>query len=283
MTDLRNDLAASESTKITHSIIMVDATIAKRWLDHNVTNRTVRQAAVARYCSDMEHGRWTMAGDPIRFNIDGDLVDGQHRLIALSELEGITLPMLVIRGLPREAQGAMDQGIKRTPGDQLGLKGVRNGQSIAAAVKQFIAWDDDLLFRDTKVLQAITSTQIEEWCDDHPHDVDFLQQVLSLTRQNDARPAIAAAAAIAFARIDAQAAVDFFTLLARGAGTQGHPIVTLDKRLQRMRRDNVKIPDRDLLALFIVAWNAWRAGKTVTKFQRPVGGRYTEDNFPVPR
>lgn len=270
-------------SKITQSVVMVDQIVAKRWLDRNVKNRTVRQGAVARYRSDMESGRWVMTGDPIRFDVDGNLIDGQHRLIALSEIEGLSLPFSVVRGLPRESQSFMDQGIKRTPGDQLTLRGLKNGQAIAAAIKQFIAWDEEMLFRDTKVLQSITSPQIEAWVEDHPADVEFLTQIIHLTKQNDARPAIAAAAAIGFARLDAQACLDFFTLLARGAGTAGHPIVTLDKRLQRMRRESVVLPDRDVLALFIVAWNAWRQGKQVTKFQRPAGGRYTEDNFPVPR
>lgn len=58
--------------------------------------------------------------------------------------------------------------------------------------------------------------------------------------------------------------------------------VTLDKRLQRMRREGLKMPERDYLALFILAWNAWRDGKQMSKFQRPRGGRWSEANFPEP-
>lgn len=280
MTDLLDELA---TTKISHSIIMVDAATAERWLTRNRLNRTVRQTAVARYRSDMESGRWAMTADPIRFDTEGDLVDGQHRLLALSELPDVTLPFLVIRGLPREAQGAMDQGIKRTPGDQLGLRGIRNGHHVASAVKQFIAWEENLFFRDTKVMGNITAPQIEEWVDQHPGDISLLQAVMHLTKQNDAPPSIAAAAAIGFGRIDVEKTVEFFTLLARGAGTEGHPIVTLDKRLQRIRREGIKTPNRDYLALFIQAWNAWRDSRRVTKFYRPSGGRWSEDNFPEPK
>lgn len=109
-----------------------------------------------------------------------------------------------------------------------------------------------------------------------------LQQIIGLTKQNDAPPSVAAAAALGFMQIDAADTVEFFTLLARGAGTQGHPIVTLDKRLQRQRREGLKMPHRDYLALFILAWNAWRDGKQMSKFQRPRGGRWSEDNFPEP-
>lgn len=271
------------SPRIDSAIVMVDPATALRWLSRNKKNRNVRQSVVARYRADMAEGRWTFAADPVRFDTDGNLIDGQHRLTALSELDkGVTIPMLVVRGLPADAQDVMDQGVKRTPGDQLALHGIKHANRIAAAIKQFIAWDSGYLFRDNKLMSQISATRVVEWAEANPGDVAFLQRINSLTRQNDAPPSIAEAAAIAFGRIDAEAAVEFFTLLARGAGTAGHPIVTLDKRLQSVRRNGVKMPYRDYLGLFILAWNAWRDDRQMAKFQRPAGGRWSESNFPEP-
>lgn len=270
------------STKITHAIVMVTPEMAERWLLANTHNRKVRQQTVARYRADMEAGLWTMAADPIRFDRDGVLLDGQHRLIALSELpEVVTVPFLIVRGLPPESQSVMDQGAKRTPGDQLSLAGIKNANALAASVKKLLIWRGGVLFRDTK-LQQITSPQIEQWVADHPGEVEFFNSIWSVVRQNDAPPSVAGAAALAFAEVDPAQTERFFTLLARGAGGEGHPITTLDKRLQRHRREGLKMPDRDYLALFILAWNAWRSGKQMVKFQRPRGGRWSEDNFPVP-
>lgn len=270
------------SPRIDHKVVMVDAGIAARWLTRNTKNRKIRQGTVARYRSDMAEGRWTFAGDPIRFDTNGNLIDGQHRLTALSELEGVTVPMLVVRGLPNEAQGFMDQGIKRTPGDQLSLKDVTDPNKVAAVAKQFIAWESGYLFRDQKLVGQITAPHIEEWVAQHAEDVSFLNSLGTLVRQHDAPPSVAGAAAVAFGRIDPAKTLEFFTLLARGAGTSGNPIVTLDKRLQSMRRNGVKVPSRDYLAFFILAWNAWRDGRQMAKFQRPRGGRWAEDNFPEP-
>lgn len=273
---------AVATSRIEHAVVMVDAAIAKRWLAKNVKNRRIRQILVGRYRSDMLAGRWTFAGDPIRFNVSGHLVDGQHRLHAIAETD-LTLPMLVVRGLPDEAQGVMDQGGRRTPGDQLGLKGVKDANAVAAAVKQYLVWTEGLLFRDRKAITTqITTPRIEAWVDENPALIANLSQVIGLTKQNDAPPSIAAAAALRFMQIDAAGCTEFFTLLARGAGTEGHPIVTLDKRLQRVRREGLKMPDRDYLSLFILAWNAWRDDRVMAKFQRPRGGRWTEDNYPVP-
>lgn len=277
------DLTDMSSTKITHAIVMVTPEMAERWLEHNTHNRKLRQRTISRYRADMEAGLWTMAADPIRFDRSGGLLDGQHRLVALSELpDVVTIPFLVVRGLPAESQGVMDQGVKRTPGDQLALNGVRNANAVAASIKKLLIWRSGTMFRDTK-LQQVSAPQIEAWVADHSGDVDFFNSIWNLVRQNDAPPSVAGAAAIEFASIDPQACERFFTLLARGAGGEGHPITTLDKRLQRTRREGLKMPDRDYLALFILAWNAWRAGKTMSKFQRPRGGRWSEANFPEPK
>lgn len=280
---MTEQLETTSSPRIDHSVVMVDSVIAKRWLTKNVKNRPLSQAQAERYRQDMASGRWTFAADPIRFAVDGSLIDGQTRLTALAELEDTTIPMLVVRGLPADSQNVMDQGRKRTPGDQLALANYKNTQQLAAAIKQFIAWDEKMLFRDNKVIGTITAPRIVQWADEHPDDVAFLQRVASLVKQNDAPPSVAGVAAIAFGRIDPELAEEFFRLLARGAGTEGHPIVALDKRLQRNRREGLKMPNRDYLALFFVAWNAWRLGLTITKIQRPRGGSWNESNFPEPK
>lgn len=273
----------STDSRITHSVVMVDSPTAGNWLAKNVGNRPVRQIVVERYRSDMAAGRWTFAGDPIRFDTGGRLLDGQHRLAALVELPGMAIPMLVVRGLPNESQGVMDQGAKRTPGDQLALRGVKNSHNVAAAVKQVIIWESGLLFRDNKVGNAITASRIEQWVSDNHADIDYLNSINHTVRQNDAPPSVAGAAAIMFSRLDPEGCTTFFTLLARGAGVEGNPIVTLDKRLQRIRREGLKTSNRDYLALLILAWNAWRDGKITSKFQRPSGGSWSEANFPEPR
>lgn len=279
---LSEELALA-SSKIEHSVVMIDSDMAKRWLARNIKNRPIRQTIVAKYKADMLEGRWLLAGDPIRFNVDGDLSDGQHRLTALSECDGLTLPMLVVRGLPRDTQGVMDQGAKRTPGDQLALHGIKDPNAVAAAVKVLLIWERGLLFRDSKLQHAVSAPQIEEWVDDHPDDLSFLSGLLSEARRNEAPPSVAHAVAIVFGRIDEVATAEFFRLLARGAGTEGNPINTLDKRLQRIRKDVVRLPSRDYIALFVVAWNAWRDGRRITQFLRPKGGQWSESNFPVPR
>lgn len=48
-------------------------------------NRKVRKAYVRRLARAMSEGRWKLIDDPIKFNGNGKLVGGQHRLLAVIE------------------------------------------------------------------------------------------------------------------------------------------------------------------------------------------------------
>lgn len=269
------------SDRVTTSTVMVSPEIAKRWLERNKKNRPISPTIVAKYRNDMMSGLWTFAADPIRFDMDGNLIDGQHRLTALSESDA-TIPMLVIRGLHPDAQLVMDQGRKRTPGQQLGLHGIKNSKHVAASVKFLLMWELGYLFRDAKVAQSITTPVIIEYVENHPTDIEFLQKNLQRIIQVDVPPSISGAFFIAANRANDAATLEFVTQAYSMVGlSEGHPILTLDRRLRRIRREGIKTPQRDYLAFLILAWNAWRDNRRITKFQRPEGGSWSADNFPV--
>lgn len=116
--------------------VLVTSTVAEKWLATQRVNRVLNRHTVLAYRRDMIDGRWAFTGDPIRFDVDGCLIDGQHRLTALSLTEGYpkTLEFVVVRGLPPEAQLSMDQGRRRSSGQQLQLTGIKNSTSISAGV-----------------------------------------------------------------------------------------------------------------------------------------------------
>ena len=253
---------------------------ARKWLAFNTHNRPVSQIAVDKYRSDMIAGRWQFAGDPIRFDVEGRLLDGQHRLHALATCpDDVTLDLLIISKLPADTQTVMDQGRRRTPGDQLGLLGVRNAVVAGAGIRLFLAHESGLMFRDSHAQSGITTTRIERWYIDNAELADAAIDVPFLTA-SDAPPSVAMCAALLFTdRYGLAKATEFFRLLHAGAG-EGHPINTLDKRLQRYRRERIKATPRDTLALFIQAMNYWLDGQTITRFQMPRGAKWTADNYP---
>src|SRR5690606_39031073 len=79
-------------------------------------------------------GAWQITGEAIKFDTNGALADGQHRLSAVVE-SGASVDMLVVRGVAPEAQTVMDSGAKRTASDALTLVGQKHPAVLAAAAR----------------------------------------------------------------------------------------------------------------------------------------------------
>lgn len=264
------------------SFVSVSSEVAQRWLQHNSHNRPISYTGVLRYQMDMEAGRFKMTGEPIQFSKTGVLLNGQNRLTALANcVPSVTLTMVVVRGLDDDVQRVMDQGIKRTPGQQLGLMGIKNAGQIGSAARLYITWMDGLLFTDNTRRRAISIAHVEDWVEENVKLVDMFNAYLAnVSRSVGASPSTAGAFAMRALQLDAPAAISFFHLLhSRANLPKGSPLIALDNRLRRVRAERFRLSQRDELGYFIQTWNNWMRGDLVSKVQASKGG-WTESNFP---
>jgi len=112
--------------------------------NHNPLNRNVSENVVQAYANDMKNERWLLTHQGIAFDVNGNLVDGQHRLWAVV-FSGKEVLMNVTRGLPvsetkngieMKTMDAMDNGFRRQTGQQMQLAhGIKNGSQVAAACR----------------------------------------------------------------------------------------------------------------------------------------------------
>lgn len=260
---------------------LIDSATAERYLEHNVRNRLLTKRAVLAYLSDMKNGRWTFTGDPIKFDVDGNLLDGQHRLTAVALLnttEGIKFS--VVRNLPTEAQMVMDLGKRRTTGDQLGLKGIRCANHVAAVGRMYLLWQNGGLFGASNSSQ-ITGRELQEWADLHPQATDSIADDMGMVNKLGALPRVAGAFMLRAREID-NAVADFYLekLTTLANLDEGDPLLTLHRRLVRIRRDELDINPTAQLALFVQAWNKLRRGERISQYLRPTGG-WNAVNFPI--
>jgi hypothetical protein len=137
-------------------VVNVSPALAKEWLGLNSHNRAISKRAVERYAHDMVTERWAFAGDPIRFNGKGQLIDGQHRLHACVMADK-TFMALVIRNLPLEVQESLDQGRARQARDHLALRGYASSTLLAATARHllFIKGTGRLGPTNADVMQAV--------------------------------------------------------------------------------------------------------------------------------
>lgn len=89
---------------------------------------------VKQIAADIKGGRWQLTHQAICIAVDGTLLDGQHRLLAIVESD-CTVPVHLATNCPPECFTAIDTGHSRTAGDILKMEGVQNYVNIAAIIR----------------------------------------------------------------------------------------------------------------------------------------------------
>ena len=122
---------------LAYDVTEITPEIARAWLDKNVKNRKLSARRVAAFARDIKNNAWRFTGDAIRFDVNGNLLDGQHRLRACIEA-GKPFTSLVLYKLPTESRDFIDLGAPRSPADVLMLNGHVNTIKLAAAARTLI-------------------------------------------------------------------------------------------------------------------------------------------------
>jgi hypothetical protein len=97
--------------------------MASKWLETMVNNRTLSQAKAIEYAIVIDDDRWTVNGETIKFDSEGRLFDGQHRLQACV-LADKPFKSYVAYGISDEdAFSTVDVGKNRSHGDVFSIAG----------------------------------------------------------------------------------------------------------------------------------------------------------------
>lgn len=103
-------------------VVLVSNAMALSWLLRNTSNRPVRRTVVSNFHQLYKRGEWKLTHQGIAFDVKGVLIDGQHRLIFISELpDGVLVPISVTTNVSEDTFGVIDVGARRTPSDELGI------------------------------------------------------------------------------------------------------------------------------------------------------------------
>lgn len=273
-----------QSLKPGASIVYVTPDMAARWLDRNHSNRNLRERQVQKYGRDMAAGNWQFAGDPIRFDEQGNLIDGQHRLSAIVQTSA-TIPLLVVRGLSRVTQEVMDSGAQRSTADALTMRGARDGKTFASVIASWDAMTNGgyshcMSSTSRSILSHSEALEIAASVEGLEESAEFASRTRAFIKLPSG------AVGVAHRRlmdIDTESAIDFFDRIENLRTTgKGDPIHTLLKRIEFMRgfQRQRLLPSTGLYLLFRT-WNAIRSGERLTKFQLGAEGSWAK--IPEPR
>lgn len=262
MTAQVRQLPAAPTEGLSTEIVRVTPKMAEAWHGKQKRNRHVNLRLVIKYAQDMAAGNWRMTGEAIKFAYDGQLIDGQHRLLAIME-SGVTLPLMVIKGLHPDTQDVMDTGRARTASDALTIHGFENAHISASAAKVVIVYESGLFYVDKK-RQQVTHQQVIDFVSGNHLLAFAASRAGRIARAADMPPSIACACLYMLSKVDAEAAEEFFERVADGVGLpSGSPILALRDRLHDVRRNRINLPVEARVALVFRAWNAWRGRRKI--------------------
>jgi hypothetical protein len=254
--------------------------IAAAALASNGHNRSVSENRVSQLAGAMARGEFIgLNGETIKFDDDGNLIDGQHRYHAIVR-SGTTHRLLIAHGVPEGSQETIDIGRARTFSDVLMIRGERYPTQLAAAVGSLAAYER--IHIPLLPMLQVQPTHQEKLVvlERHPaireslHAGGHSRGMLVLSRSE------VMVLHYLFASVDRDDADEFFVLLAAGEGlTAGSAIFALRDRFIREMSGPTRLRNVVKLAFTVRAFNAWRGGETLLKLQWKAGGSHP-DNFP---
>jgi hypothetical protein len=253
--------AATKGRPIAQMVKLTPA-MAAMLLDRNPDNRKISSRVVDDFAHDIAYGRWTFNGEPIIVSDKGLLNDGQHRCNAVLQA-GRSIDVMIIAGVSRDSRATLDQGRNRTAADYLAMNGQTHGSALAAAANYAWQYNNRGQLASGSNARA-TKSEIVAFANDNPallHSVKFMD---TGTARRLGGVAFLAFCHFALSQVGRSEHVDaFFIGFLEGANLGiGNPVLYARNRIGQIgsRDQNGKAE------LIFKAWNAYRRGKKVDRF-----------------
>lgn len=263
------DIVTVDADYPSAEIITISPDMAAHWLARGGKNRKLNARRVDNLSAAIHRGEWRLTGDTIKLDAAGRVRDGQHRLQAIVKAQ-ISAISLVVRGVGEDAFDVMDSGRSRTIGDVLGMHGYVSFNALAGAARLlFFAERFGDMFSSTReserIITAVTTLQYIEQHSEIENGIRLGDRVRKAGLQGGA--STWGALMTLFLRADAEKAYEFGHYLSTGEGLgKGHPALMLRNRLLWRRNGSSAVRAegrKEMAAICIKAWNAFREGRTV--------------------
>jgi len=258
------DIAKQEGAvmKITYEAVIVTPEMAQNWLSKNLNNRRLSPPRVEVYAQQMRDGLWRETGDTIKFDTEGLLVDGQHRLAAVVKSQ-VAVLLTVARNLDPQTKAVIDDVRPRTVADQLSIAGKTHCQMLSAVAKLAMKYMEGSLY-PTRNSRKMGNATVVSFAQDHPEIESAIELGSSVGR------AIGYPTAFCFSvwatRKISDCSDEFWLRVRDGVGLrQSDPELILRNSVIRRRvmdgHGRSTMITEYIIACCAKAWNAFREGE----------------------
>jgi hypothetical protein len=243
---------------------------AAEMLKSNTANRPLSRPIVRAFAEAMERGDWMVTHQGIAFDVNGVLVDGQHRLAAVIEAE-VPIDMTVFTEVDEGTFDVLDTGKRRNAADVLAIEGEKSSATLAAMVRTVWLYENrpDLSWSGGGA--AVTNHQVVQTLALHPKLRNFVTVGEQIAVATGMIKSAAGASSYLASRASRKAELEeWFDGIIGGAGlVKGDPRLVFRRVMFGMARKKAgqairRREAREHVALYFTAFNAWRAGEQIT-------------------
>lgn len=282
----------------------IDPILAALYLEQNIepeegvgdSNRKTSADMVAKWAHQMVKGNWRPTPEGIGFDVNGHLIEGQHRLKAIVEAgkvkPNLVVPMLVARNLPVDAKYVINIGRRRTMADFVTMNGRDKARLTAATVRLCLSYERGLeMYAEWKGVDYTPQDYVDFLNNPGNRFLgDALRLAKSTGKNSDLKDSPAAAGLFLTARIwGYETAYNFFEQVQIGANIPERSPAYALRSVLRSGRTRHAYDGIQELALYVKAFNRflrdepseflmWRIGQGSLK--RADGRRIGSEKFP---
>ena len=149
-------------------------------IHHNKDNRKVTNSQINKIAKSIREDGWLRDGQPLTFNVDGNIKEGQHRLNAIVA-EDVTVPMIIVLGVELNCFTNTAPAKPRRPEDEIQRKDKSAKPAEVSTLRQ-------LLKRRQGVQLSMKNaiSQWEFWQNDVRSGLDLVDEFFDQVSQFDA-------------------------------------------------------------------------------------------------
>lgn len=157
-------------------------------------NRKPSKVVVTKYSTDIKNGTWRKTGQTIQFSQEGDLMDGQQRLLSVIVAD-TPLEFMIVYGIERAGFDGIDGGKPRSYRDIVGMNGHSDTGILATLTRSVIAFEKTGTLDSRKKQfrsgghNQITRSEILNYLEENPEIKDYIPRY---QKNNLISPALAA-------------------------------------------------------------------------------------------
>jgi len=177
-------------------------------IHHNKDNRKVTNSQVNKISKSIREDGWLRDGQPLTFNVEGNITEGQHRLHAIVA-EGVTVPMVIVLGVELDCFTNVAPAKPRRPEDEIQRKDKSAKPAEVSTLRQLLKRR-----QGEQLTMKNAIAQWDYWCEDVREGLNLVDGFFDEVDQFDPwKRTFSAWAALMISIGEREAATNFLDLL----------------------------------------------------------------------